>query len=185
MYTDVHSYVKIYENNLSIDICNEALESLSKGTWDPHIFYDPTNDSYYENDKEPDVQFGDFSQYNDICQIHYNTTEKYVSGLNYEWFTHWLGMSNPKFNRYTNSQAMVPHADHIREIFDGDLRGIPLLSVLSVIEHTGTGGEFVVCNNEYKLKQGDTIVFPSNFLFPHSVNDVLDGTRISVINWIF
>lgn len=185
MYTDVHSYVKVYKQNVDKEICQKALEQLDKGEWHQHKFYDPTNNTYYTNEKEPDAQFGDFDSYNDLCQVHHETVGKYVEDLNYHWFSHWLGMSNPKFNRYTTGQAMTFHADHIREIFDGNLRGIPLLSVLSVIENTAQGGEFVVCSKEYNLQQGDTIIFPSNFMFPHAVKNTTSGSRISAINWVF
>lgn len=185
MYTDVHSFVKVYKNNVDISICKETLEILSKNEWQPHIFYNAVDDTHYQNENEPDAQFGDFQQYESLCKAHHKTVGDYVSSLNYSWFDHWLGMSNPKFNRYHPGQTMTPHVDHIREIFDGELRGVPLLSVLSVIENTAQFGEFVVCGREFDLRQGDTIIFPSNFMFPHSVKDTVEGSRISAINWVF
>ena len=47
------------------------------------------------------------------------------------------------------------------------------------------GGEFSFFNNTitYSLKKGSAIVFPSNFLYPHSVLPVIDGTRYSIVTW--
>jgi len=47
------------------------------------------------------------------------------------------------------------------------------------------GGEFSFFNNSitYSLKKGSAIMFPSNFLYPHAVLPVTDGTRYSIITW--
>ena len=47
------------------------------------------------------------------------------------------------------------------------------------------GGEFSFFNNEiiYKLKKGSAIMFPSNFLYPHSVLPIIQGTRYSIVTW--
>lgn len=47
------------------------------------------------------------------------------------------------------------------------------------------GGEFVFFNRElvYNLKKGSCIMFPSNFMYPHEVMPVTNGTRYSIITW--
>jgi predicted 2-oxoglutarate/Fe(II)-dependent dioxygenase YbiX len=47
------------------------------------------------------------------------------------------------------------------------------------------GGEFSFFNNTlvYPLKKGSAIMFPSNFLYPHSVLPVINGTRYSIVTW--
>jgi predicted 2-oxoglutarate/Fe(II)-dependent dioxygenase YbiX len=47
------------------------------------------------------------------------------------------------------------------------------------------GGEFSFFDNTlvYPLKKGSAIMFPSNFLYPHSVLPVIDGTRYSIVTW--
>ena len=47
------------------------------------------------------------------------------------------------------------------------------------------GGEFSFFNNTfmYSLKKGSAIMFPSNFLYPHSVLPVINGTRYSIVTW--
>ena len=47
------------------------------------------------------------------------------------------------------------------------------------------GGEFSFFDNKiiYSLKKGSAILFPSTFLYPHSVLPVIDGTRYSVVTW--
>ena len=47
------------------------------------------------------------------------------------------------------------------------------------------GGDFSFFNNTlvYSLKKGSAIIFPSNFLYPHSVLPVINGTRYSIVTW--
>ena len=47
------------------------------------------------------------------------------------------------------------------------------------------GGEFAFFNRKlkYKLKKGDALMFPSNFMYPHEVMPVTKGTRYSIITW--
>ena len=47
------------------------------------------------------------------------------------------------------------------------------------------GGQFSFFNNKviYSLKKGSAIMFPSNFLYPHSVLPVINGTRYSIVTW--
>lgn len=47
------------------------------------------------------------------------------------------------------------------------------------------GGEFAFFDKElkYKLDKGDALMFPSNFMYPHEVMPVTNGTRYSIITW--
>lgn len=47
------------------------------------------------------------------------------------------------------------------------------------------GGEFAFFNREffYKLRKGSVLMFPSNFMYPHEVMPVKEGTRYSIITW--
>ena len=47
------------------------------------------------------------------------------------------------------------------------------------------GGEFAFFDRElvYKLKKGDALMFPSNFMYPHEVMPVTNGTRHSIVTW--
>ena len=59
------------------------------------------------------------------------------------------------------------------------------LSVTLVLNDDFEGGEFAFFNREliYKLEKGDALMFPSNFMYPHEVIPVTNGTRYSIITW--
>lgn len=62
------------------------------------------------------------------------------------------------------------------------------LSISICLNNDFDGGEFVfdLLNGKYVVPQneGDAIIFPSNFMFPHQVNKVTEGTRYALIGWV-
>jgi predicted 2-oxoglutarate/Fe(II)-dependent dioxygenase YbiX len=84
---------------------------------------------------------------------------------------------------------MLQHEDHIRSLFDGGNKGIPILSLIVAMndESEYTGGEFVFKNIDqpYRLKKGQILVFPSIFVFAHEVKEVETGVRHTAVSWSF
>ena len=70
-------------------------------------------------------------------------------------------------------------------MFDGERKGIPILSVLGVLNDDYEGGEFYLVDEKTNLSKGDIIIFPSNFMYPHKVEPVTKGIRYSYISWIW
>ena len=66
---------------------------------------------------------------------------------------------------------------------------VPLrqLSVSVCLNNNFTGGEFVFDipskQIQYPQNIGDVIIFPSNFMYPHQVNPITEGTRYALIGW--
>ena len=79
---------------------------------------------------------------------------------------------------------MSKHCDHIKDLFEGERKGIPILSIVCVLNNNYKGGEFIMFDDyEIKFKAGDLIIFPSVFLYPHLVKPVKKGTRYSFVSW--
>ena len=78
-----------------------------------------------------------------------------------------------RFNRYQKGQIMRRHCDHIKSLFEDGVSGIPILSII------------INFNDDYKvnLGEGDIIIFPSLFLFPHRVEEVTENIRYSGVTW--
>ena len=53
-----------------------------------------------------------------------------------------------RFNKYAENKKMALHADHIHSMFDGERKGIPILSVLGVLNDDYEGGEFVLIDEK-------------------------------------
>lgn len=70
-------------------------------------------------------------------------------------------------------------------MFDGNKKGIPILTVLGGLNDDYEGGELILCGEQVELKAGEVLVFPSNFLYPHEVKPVKSGTRYSFVSWVW
>ena len=92
--------------------------------------------------------------------------------------------STIRFNRYSNGQIMRQHHDHIHSIFDGRLKGIPVLSFILNLNDDYEGADLFFWNDHIvPLGKGDIVMFPSVFLFPHGVTEVKKGKRYSAVSW--
>ena len=47
------------------------------------------------------------------------------------------------------------------------------------------GGNMAFFNGEIQIKggAGSVILFPANFMYPHQIMDVTEGTRYSIVTW--
>ena len=116
----------------------------------------------------------------------WNVIYDYIINLKFNWFNSWQGYSEIRFNKYTKNKKMAEHCDHLHDLFDGEIKGIPILSVLGILNDNYEGGEFIMFENEkIKLSKGDLLIFPSVFLYPHRVEPVKKGTRYSFISWVY
>ena len=104
-------------------------------------------------------------------------------------FKGWNKFSQIKFHRYSKNQIMSKHSDHIHTLFEDDIKGIPILSIVGVLNDDYEGGElmFMDSNGEnqrkVETKAGRLIIWPSNFMFPHKVNTIKKGLRYSIVAW--
>ena len=98
------------------------------------------------------------------------------------WLHH---LKHIRFNKYEVGSYMDMHHDHIHSIFDGKLKGIPILSIVGNLNDTYEGSEFYCRGQKIILKTGDILIFPSNFMYPHEVKKTTKGTRYSFVSWAF
>ena len=63
------------------------------------------------------------------------------------------------------------------------------LSISICLNNEFKGGDFRFSINGdeavYPQNEGDCLIFPSNFMFPHQVDKVTQGTRYALIGWAF
>ena len=64
------------------------------------------------------------------------------------------------------------------------------LSISICLNNNYRGGEFVFqlpSSDQFVIPQneGDALIFPSNFMFPHQVNKITSGTRYALIGWVY
>ncbi len=101
---------------------------------------------------------------------------------NYEDFTKIRAEKDEgyKLLRYQATQFYAEHTDASPDIWFRRA-----VSCSFAINDDYEGGEWSFFSGAYtqRLNAGDAILFPSNFLFPHSIRPVVSGVRYSVVTW--
>ncbi len=189
---NLKDYILHLDNWIPQNIIDKSIKELSdNNTWERHSYTDSKtfiNESKNGN-KELDICLGNNLTYlKELHQLTWKALEKYIviEKLGGEAFDGWKGFSQIRFNRYNKNQIMSKHCDHIQSLFTGNIRGIPILSIVAVLNDDYEGGEFIMFDDyEIKFKAGDLIVFPSVFLYPHLVKPVKKGIRYSFVSWCY
>ena len=187
MNLDLREYIKIYDI-IDKDVCKQSVLELQSADWHQHQFYDYKDDlsSPINGDKELNNSWDEISTKDILMQNVYDSLSQYLIELNFSWYNGWSGYTRVRFNRYQKGQIMSVHCDHIHTMFDGQMKGIPTLSVLGSLNDDYTGGKFIMFDDmEINLKAGQIMIFPSNFLYPHKVTEVLNGMRYTFVSWVW
>lgn len=182
MKMNLQDYVAIYNIN-DLSVCKKIIENVDNGNWNKHAYSNPITKEVttYEDDLE--------ISYQDL------TTKEYLNGVINKCLSDYLvnvvpmafdlqEISEVRFNRYKVGTNMKFHHDHIHTLFDGEKKGVPILTILGLLNDDFEGGDFLMFDGKkVNLEAGNIIIFPSNFLYPHAVTTVTKGTRYSFVAW--
>jgi hypothetical protein len=192
MNKSLENYVKVYKNCFDKDFCIEFLNSFDSNAWEKHNYRNENFEIVSYGNTELDVTHPNFEKqkkYTDIIMPEiWNSLRTYMDELKFDWYCAWTGYTPIRLNRYTKNTSMRIHCDHIKSIFDGQIKGIPTLSIVISLNDKSEyeGGEFQMFGDkQYDLDAGDMIIFPSNFLYPHEVLPVTNGVRYSCVSWVY
>ena len=74
---------------------------------------------------------------------------------------------------------------HFKTHLDEDCENPRTVSIIMYLNNDYSGGdlEYVWFNKIYKPKAGDILIFPSNYIYSHKVNEVTSGTRYAVVRF--
>lgn len=186
MDRNIESYVRRYDF-LTPEECEQTLIELETVSWVKHNYYNPFTKTYQTHENDLYISNTDTKMKEVIKARLWEYIKKYIlEDYNFSWFSGWNGYTNPRFNKYPVGTEMRIHGDHIQSMFDGERKGIPTLSVLGALNDDYKGGELVMWTDTVmNLKAGQLIIWPSNFLYPHEVKIVTEGTRYSFVSWVW
>jgi hypothetical protein len=200
MQTNMMDYCLKLENFLDEKFCDQSINVLDSASYVKHE-WDGYGESFADDEATNKADFA--NKYSDVVDFD-NTTGpgieeidkhiivnlkdaflKYLGAFKYGWFRGWQGYTGIKFNRYTEGQEMRLHWDNIHSMFDGERRGVPILSVIGLLNDDYEGGELYISENKTEMKKGDLIIFPCSFMYPHEVKPVTKGVRHSYVSWLW
>jgi predicted 2-oxoglutarate/Fe(II)-dependent dioxygenase YbiX len=183
MKTNLQDYIAIYKA-IEPSICKQIIDNSNEAQWVKHAYSDPITQEYttYEDDLEVTYQNKYMDYLNNKIKDCVNDYLKNVVPM----FFRLQETTTIRFNRYQVGTNMKFHHDHIHTLFDGEKKGVPILSILGLLNDDFEGGDFLMFDSKkVNLSAGDIILFPSNFLYPHAVTTVTKGTRYSFVSWGF
>jgi len=192
MKQSLKDYILHLDKWIPQNVLDKSIEELSNNNiWKKHEYADSKKFQLNSKneDKELDYYYDDANKLTYIKEFYdltWKALEKYIiiEKMGGDTFKGWNKFSQIKFHRYSKNQIMSKHSDHIHTLFEDDIKGIPILSIVGVLNDDYEGGEFIMFDDyEIKFKAGDLIIFPSIFLYPHLVKPVKKGTRYSFVSW--
>ena len=185
----VNDYLMV-TNLIPKQLCKSLIIESAPLKWEMHSWYNYTkNNVSIAPEKNPDAVLSTPNQFQQTTKYLVKSLGEYqkkYSTPGDKTSVKWINRITPiKFVRYAVGSYMQQHYDHIQSIFDGKLKGIPILSIVGLLNDNFEGGEFMCRGKEIKLTQGDILLFPSNFMFPHEVKEITKGIRYSFVSWAF
>lgn len=178
-------YVRVYKNYFDAGFCSNVVRDISGVPWEKHAYYNSLTNQLRTYSNDLSISYSDIEGKSFIDGEMSKIFKKYIKEdmSDMTWFNDIDGCSEIRFNRYDPNTEMKVHCDHIKLLFDGKNKGIPILSAVGLLNDKFVGGNFLMCDNKIDLSVGDVIVFPSSFLYPHSVSQVKSGIRYSFVSW--
>ena len=186
---NVNDYIFV-TNAIPAEVCESLIDECNKKEWRKHTWNDYAAGTFTsESTKELDVMPCTQEQQDKITPYLAKALEDYqekYSTKGEKTGGPWLTKFSPiRFNKYVIGTMMREHYDHIHSLFDGKMKGVPIISIVAQLNEDYEGAEFYCRGKEIKLKTGDILLFPSNFMYPHEVKETKKGVRYSFVSWAF
>ena len=179
---NLQDYVAIYNIN-DLALCKQVIQTMQEDKWEKHSYADPITNKHTTYDDDLDMSYQSDEVTNKLQSFFEKCAHEYLNTVAPNKFP-LQSLTRIRFNRYKVGTNMKVHHDHIHTIFDGERKGVPILSFLALLNDDFEGGDFLMFDGKkLKLTVGDVIVFPSNFLYPHAVTTITKGTRYSCVSW--
>jgi predicted 2-oxoglutarate/Fe(II)-dependent dioxygenase YbiX len=180
------NFIHIERGLIPKDTCRLVIDSIKNKSWSSHLWFggDGEKEPFSYSKKELDV-LEPTPDLEDILNPLISLSVKYYNDfIGSEKVSQVTCFSPVRFNRYQKGQTMRIHSDHIKSLFEGEVKGIPVLSIIINFNDDYKGGDLIFWD-DYKvdLGEGDVVVFPSLFLFPHRIEEVTENIRYSGVAW--
>ena len=177
-------YITVYRGGIDKQCCKKLIDGFNSIPNEKHTWYNPDKGtSSLSDDLEPLVNRPEYPSYIDDMIRSKMKDYSLKHSDNFSVGYHTL----LRVNKYVKGNIMNKHVDHIHSIFDGKMKGIPIVSGIIGLNNDYKGGNLVFFKGwnekKYRLGRGDMIIFPSCFLYPHRVQSITSGIRYTAVTW--
>jgi len=182
---ELKDYILVLENILPENLCDDILkEYKNSNEWEDALLVKNTLSKETRNCVRIQISLNEIIEKNKnirknlddkVFECSKKAIEKYNKKFSY---VHISKDSGYDLLKYEKGGFYIQHVDSFTEI-------PRTISCSFILNNDFKGGEFSFFDNKiiYPLKKGSAIMFPSNFLYPHSVLPVTEGTRYSIVTW--
>jgi hypothetical protein len=184
-HNKLEDYIYVVKNALSLNLCGEILNEFKSGDeWQNTVIGLGEVDKQTRNCETILISFPHVIQKNKdirhkLDNAIFDGAAKCIQEYNTK-FSHCKIEEDSGYEllKYPEGCFYIQHVDS----FKARPRSV---SCSFILNDDFEGGEFAFFDRElkYKLKKGDALMFPSNFMYPHEVMPVTKGTRYSIITW--
>ena len=190
--TKLDECIYVAERIIPADLCDLIVKDIETRPWGPHTWYNEVTDSHSSKQTmELDVQNTTPELQRVLANFVVEAGKIYNKNYSYPYADQpdrsgqFMSQFSPvRFNRYKPGQIMRQHHDHIHSLFDGKIKGVPVLTFILNFNDDYEGADLFFWEDTVaKLGKGDIIMFPSNWLFPHGVTEATKGVRYSGSVW--
>lgn len=189
---NLKDFIFVDRSVLPSQLCDFIIKKSDDYEWQKHGWYGHNNKLHVSKDESYTFLEGDDKEFDrtTIDKIISLQLKPYLQ-KSVKSYTKSLEITVPinfyshiSLNRYNVGSRMKNHYDHIHSLFDGKDKGIPVLSIVGLLNDDFEGGDFIFWENyNLNLKKGDILIFPSLFFYSHNVQEILRGTRYSIVCW--
>jgi len=184
MVGDLSDYIVVFENIVPHELCDEVMKEYeSDSNWVQATIRDGINtdirNCHAINMSDPFIISQNDEKRrkidHDLFVCAANAIQKYNNKFP---LAHIQSDSGYTLLRYRENGFYKTHTD---SFYDAPRA----VSCSFAMNDDYEGGEFAFFGQKvkHKIKKGDALMFPSNFMYPHEVMEVTSGTRFSIITW--
>tara|TARA_B100000131_G_scaffold199676_1_gene191902 strand:- start:67 stop:657 length:591 start_codon:yes stop_codon:yes gene_type:complete len=187
--TKLDECIYVAEKVIPADLCDAIVKDIETREWTPHQWYNVVTDTNHsEETMELDVQPASSQIQKQLGKFIIEAGRQYQQNYGFQYHNGPTNIMNQfcplRFNRYGPGQIMRQHHDHIHSLFDGQTKGVPVLTFILNFNDNYEGADLYFWEDTVvPLGKGDIIMFPSCWLFPHGVTEATKGVRYSGSVW--
>ena len=118
------------------ELCKSLIKECEEAAWTKHKWstYGQKESEYSAEQKELDTVYSTTKQFHTLGPLIMKTVMAYQEKVSWpedhcrpSWIQR---LTQVRFNKYKKGTQMRTHYDHIQSMFDGKLKGIPILSIV-------------------------------------------------------
>jgi len=184
-YNKLEDYIYVVKNALSLNLCDEILNEFKySNEWQDTVVGLGAVEKNIRNCQTIAISYPHVIQKNNevrrkLDNAIFDGASKCIKEFNKKFLLcRIVEDSGYELLRYSKGCFYIQHVDSFKE-------RPRAVSCSFILNDDFNGGDFAFFDRKlkYKLEKGDALMFPSNFMYPHEIMPVTQGTRYSIITW--